>query len=178
MLRYSKITVWKAVNQKAHFPVVLVLYTGESCAFCQVAIHVFQNIPKNAKITVYFYQKKASVFWKAVNEKTHFPVVVLYTGESCAFCQVASHVFQTLKGLISSELVEFVSVDASANDLPWAFTALAVPSVLYFHPSSSTSSKPKAATHTTASSAATFSIWILLGIKSIVNFFSLCVKII
>merc|ERR1740129_1021520 len=84
------------------------------------------------------------------------PVVVLYTGESCAFCQVASHVFQTLKGLISSELVEFVSVDASANDLPWAFTALAVPSVLYFHPSSSTSSKPKAATHTTASSAATF----------------------
>ena len=104
-----------------------------------------------------------SVFWKAVNEKAHFPVVVLYTGESCAFCQVASHVFQTLKGLISSELVEFVSVDASANDLPWAFTALAVPSVLYFHPSSSTSSKPKAATHTTASSAATFSIWILLG---------------
>ena len=76
----------------------------------------------------------------------HFPVVVLYTGESCAFCQVASHVFQTLKGLISSDLVEFVSVDASANDLPWAFTALAVPSVLYFHPNSgsSTSSKPKA----------------------------------
>jgi len=74
------------------------------------------------------------------------PVVVLYTGESCAFCQVASHVFQTLKGLISSDLVEFVSVDASANDLPWAFTALAVPSVLYFHPNSgsSTSSKPKA----------------------------------
>ena len=64
----------------------------------------------------------------------------------CAFCQVASHVFQTLKGLISSDLVEFVSVDASANDLPWAFTALAVPSVLYFHPNSgsSTSSKPKA----------------------------------
>ena len=103
-----------------------------------------------------------NVFWKAVNEKAFFPVVVLYTGESCAFCQVASHVFQTLKGLISSELVEFVSVDASANDLPWAFTALAVPSVLYFHPSSSTSSKPKAATHTTASSAATFSNWILL----------------
>ena len=95
---------------------------------------------------------------KLFTKKPFFPVVVLYTGESCAFCQVASHVFQTLKGLISSELVEFVSVDASANDLPWAFTALAVPSVLYFHPSSSTSSKPKAATHTTASSAATFSI--------------------
>jgi len=80
------------------------------------------------------------------------PVVVLYTGESCAFCQVASHVFQTLKGLISSDLVEFVSVDASANDLPWAFTALAVPSVLYFHPNSgSTSSKPKAEAAATAS---------------------------
>ena len=49
--------------------------------------------------------------------------------------------FQTLKGLISSDLVEFVSVDASANDLPWAFTALAVPSVLYFHPASTISSK-------------------------------------
>ena len=60
--------------------------------------------------------------------------------------------FQTLKGLISSDLVEFVSVDASANDLPWAFTALAVPSVLYFHPNSgSTSSKPKAEAAATAS---------------------------
>ena len=117
------------------------------------------------------------MFWKAVNEKAYFPVVVLYTGESCAFCQVASHVFQTLKGLISSELVEFVSVDASANDLPWAFTALAVPSVLYFHPSSSTSSKPKAATHTTASSAATFSIWILLRIKYIFNYLIFSLKL-
>ncbi len=69
-----------------------------------------------------------------------FAVVLLYTSESCAFCQVASHVFYTLKRLIPADLVEFVSVDASANDLPWAFTALAVPSVLYFHPTSLKSS--------------------------------------
>ena len=122
------------------------------------------TLPKKCQNNRLFLSQNTEVCSeKLLTKKTYFPVVVLYTGESCAFCQVASHVFQTLKGLISSELVEFVSVDASANDLPWAFTALAVPSVLYFHPSSSTSSKPKAATHTTASSAATFSIWILLG---------------
>ena len=68
-----------------------------------------------------------------------FSVVVLYSSASCAFCQVAGHVFHTLQRLISPDLLKFVSVDASANDLPWAFTALAVPSVLYFHPTTTSS---------------------------------------
>lgn len=64
-------------------------------------------------------------------------VIVLYKTKTCAFCSVASHVFHSVKRLISPELVKFVAIDASENDLPWAFTALAVPSVLYFHGSSS-----------------------------------------
>lgn len=68
--------------------------------------------------------------------------MVLYTSQSCAFCQVTTHVFETLKRLIPSDLVEFVSIDASANDLPWSFTALAVPSVLYFNSSEETRAFP------------------------------------
>ena len=63
-----------------------------------------------------------------------FSVVVLYTSPSCAFCQVATHIFHTLERLISSDLVNFLTIDSTQNDLPWSFTALAVPSVLYFHP--------------------------------------------
>ena len=61
-------------------------------------------------------------------------MVLLYKTESCGFCTVATHVFHTLKRLISSDLLDFVTVQAGQNDLPWAFTALAVPSVLYFPP--------------------------------------------
>ena len=59
-------------------------------------------------------------------------MVLLYKTESCGFCSVATHIFHTLKRVISSDLLDFVTVEAGANDLPWAFTALAVPSVLYF----------------------------------------------
>ena len=37
----EKDILWKAVNEKAYFPVV-VLCTGESCTFYQVTCHVFQ----------------------------------------------------------------------------------------------------------------------------------------
>jgi len=71
---------------------------------------------------------------RLVNSKRTKPVVLLYKTESCGFCTVATHVFHTLKRLISSDLLDFVTVQAGQNDLPWAFTALAVPSVLYFPP--------------------------------------------
>ncbi len=71
-----------------------------------------------------------------------FSVVVLYTSSICAFCSVANHVFLIVKRLISPDLVKFTTIDASQNDLPWAFTALSVPSVLFFHPTNLNSAGP------------------------------------
>ena len=91
------------------------------------------------KLCAYVYFRYFSEFSGIKNDSNFFSpffltVVVLYTSPSCAFCQVATHIFHTLERLISSDLVNFLTIDSTQNDLPWSFTALAVPSVLYFHP--------------------------------------------
>lgn len=77
-------------------------------------------------------------------------MIVLYKTKTCAFCSVASHVFHSVKRLISPKLVKFVTIDASENDLPWAFTALAVPSILYFHGPASTPARKSSNNETRA----------------------------
>lgn len=65
------------------------------------------------------------------------PVVLLYHTPTCVFCSVASHVFHTVREVVlqQDEIVTFLTVDASSNDLPWSYTALSVPSILFFGPS-------------------------------------------
>jgi len=75
-------------------------------------------------------------------------VVLLYHTRSCAFCTAASSAaasFHTVKRIVSTRKggarVKFVSVDAAHNDLPWEFTALSVPTVLFFPAESGNRSK-------------------------------------
>ncbi len=60
--------------------------------------------------------------------------VLLYTSRSCGACPSFAHVFHSVQRLLAPAAgeVEFFSVDAGSNDLPWHFTALSVPSVLFF----------------------------------------------
>ena len=74
-------------------------------------------------------------------------VVLLYHTRSCAFCTAASSAaasFHAVNRIVSGNggaRVKFVSVDAAHNDLPWEFTALSVPTVLFFPAESGNRSK-------------------------------------
>ena len=111
-----------------------------SIIYCWESKHFFKNYATATwHFTAAMYFRYFSEFSGIKNDSNFFPpffltVVVLYTSPSCAFCQVATHIFHTLERLISSDLVNFLTIDSTQNDLPWSFTALAVPSVLYFHP--------------------------------------------
>ena len=74
-------------------------------------------------------------------------VVLLYHTRSCAFCTAASSAaasFHAVNRIVSGSgaaRAKFVSVDAAHNDLPWEFTALSVPTVLFFPAESGNRSK-------------------------------------
>ena len=71
---------------------------------------------------------------KVMNSKVN--IVLLYRTTACAFCAAASpvtQVFHSVHRILKSLLhIKFVAVDANFNDLPWHFTALSVPTVLFF----------------------------------------------
>jgi len=58
--------------------------------------------------------------------------VLFYSSTFCTYCSVASFVFHTVARLLADVGLQFKIVDASKNDLPWQYTALAYPSVLFF----------------------------------------------
>lgn len=62
-------------------------------------------------------------------------VVLFYTSPSCGFCSSISHIFHTVRALLIDVIrddIVFYTVNAMSNDLPWSFTALSVPSILFF----------------------------------------------
>ena len=71
-------------------------------------------------------------------------VVLLYQTKSCAFCTAASSAaasFHSVMRIVTGgqkrstrvqSKIKFVTIDAAHNDLPWEFTALSVPTVLFF----------------------------------------------
>ncbi len=60
-------------------------------------------------------------------------VMLLYTSRSCGACASVAHAFHAVGRLLSaSDGLQLYTVDAGANDLPWHFSALTVPSVIFF----------------------------------------------
>ncbi len=60
-------------------------------------------------------------------------VLLLYTSRSCGACPSFAHAFHGARRLLAPH-VDFYSVDAGANDLPWFLSALTVPTILFFPP--------------------------------------------
>lgn len=59
--------------------------------------------------------------------------VLFYTSNYCSHCTAVSHVFHSVARLMSGITgIQFRMVDATRNDLPWQFSALAYPTVLIF----------------------------------------------
>jgi len=59
--------------------------------------------------------------------------VLFFTSNFCTHCTVVSHVFHTVSRLlVDIPGIQFRMMDATRNDLPWQFTALAYPTVLIF----------------------------------------------
>jgi len=59
--------------------------------------------------------------------------VLFYTSNFCSHCTVVSHVFHAVARLmVDIPGIQFRMMDASKNDLPWQFSALAYPTVLVF----------------------------------------------
>jgi len=59
--------------------------------------------------------------------------VLFYTSTFCSHCTVVSHVFHSVSRLVQDiPGIQFRILDATRNDLPWQFTALAYPTVLIF----------------------------------------------
>jgi len=69
-------------------------------------------------------------------------VVVLYRTAACAFCSAqATQAFHSVSQIFQSLNLplKFVAFDAASSDLPWQFTALSVPTILYAPMTSSSS---------------------------------------
>lgn len=59
--------------------------------------------------------------------------VLFYTSSFCSHCTAVSHIFHAVSRLLGGVGgVQFRMVDATRNDLPWQFTALAYPTVIFF----------------------------------------------
>jgi len=59
--------------------------------------------------------------------------VLFYTSNFCSHCTAVSHVFHSVSRLLGGiPGIQFRMMDATRNDLPWQFTALAYPTVLIF----------------------------------------------
>jgi len=59
--------------------------------------------------------------------------VLFYTSNFCSHCTVVSHVFHSVSRLlVDIPGIQFRMMDATKNDLPWQFSALAYPTVLIF----------------------------------------------
>jgi len=74
-------------------------------------------------------------FESSVNQP-NCSVVLLYTSRTCGVCPAVAHAFHSVRLLLDpvSAAVDFAVVDSAVNDLPWQFTALSTPSVLFFPP--------------------------------------------
>jgi len=101
-------------------------------------------------------------------------VVLLYQTKSCAFCTAASSAaaaFHSVMRIVTGgggsgdhspgskkrsngiqSKIKFVTIDAAHNDLPWEFTALSVPTVLFFPASSGNAAESKSDTRVFPSS--------------------------
>ena len=101
-------------------------------------------------------------------------VVLLYQTKSCAFCTAASSAaaaFHSVMRIVTGgggsgdhspgskkrpngiqSKIKFVTIDAAHNDLPWEFTALSVPTVLFFPASSGNVAESKSDTRVFPSS--------------------------
>jgi len=68
--------------------------------------------------------------------------VLFYTSSFCSHCTAVSYVFHSVSRLLADVTeIQFKVMDATRNDLPWQFTALAYPTVLFFPQRSKDSSR-------------------------------------